>query len=108
MNKRKLTESYIQAFNDKNTDKVLSLCSKDIYLKDPSNEIYGQAQLKSFLKDFFKNDISFCARGIIVGDEKSRDHSVIHFSLTVNDERFAGVDIIQWEGEKIISLVAYL
>jgi ketosteroid isomerase-like protein len=109
MNKRQLTLNYTKAFNDKNIDAVLALVDDEIYLKDPSNEIFGKEQLRGFLKDFFKNDISFSAREVISDDETTNlAHSMIHFTLRVNDEIFNGADIIKWKDGKIISLIAYL
>jgi hypothetical protein len=108
MNKRQLTLSYIKAFNDKNLDEVLLLCDENIYLKDPNNELFNKKELKDFLLDFFKNDISFSAKEIITDDETKHNHSTIHFTLKVNDKTFDGVDIIKWKDDKIVSLIAYL
>lgn len=108
MNKRQLTLSYIKAFNDKNIDEILLLCDENIYLKDPSNELFNKKELKDFLLEFFKNDISFSAREVITNDETKDDHSVIHFTLKVNNQILDGVDIIKWENNKIVSLTAYL
>lgn len=108
MNKRQLTLSYIKAFNDKNIDEVLLLCDENVYLKDPNNELFNKKELKDFLLEFFKNDISFSAKEIITDDETKDDHSVIHFTLKVNDQIFHGADIIKWKNSKIISLIAYL
>jgi hypothetical protein len=108
INKRKLTLSYIKAFNDKNIHEVLLLCDENIYLKDPNNELFNKKELKDFLLDFFKNDISFSAKEVITDDETKHDHSTIHFTLKVNDETFDGVDIIKWKNGKIVSLIAYL
>lgn len=108
MNKRRLTLSYIKAFNDKNIDEVLLLCDENVYLKDPNNELFNKKELEDFLLEFFKNDISFSAKEIITDDETKDDHSVIHFALKVNDQIFHGADIIKWKNGKIISLIAYL
>jgi hypothetical protein len=108
MNKRQLTLSYIKAFNDKNIDEVLLLCDENIYLKDPKNELFNKKELKDFLLEFFRNDISFSAKEVITDDETKHNHSTIHFTLKVNDQTFDGVDIIKWENNKIVSLIAYL
>ena len=108
MNKEKLTLSYVKAFNDKNIEAILMLCDDNIYLKDPSNEIFNKLELKEFLLKFFENDISFSAKDIITNDETKHDHSVIHFVLRVNDKFLNGVDIIKWKDNKIVSLIAYL
>ena len=101
---KQLTLKYINAFDAKDIDKVLNLCSDDIYLKDPENEIFNKTDLKNFLTNFFKNDISFTASKIIC----EQNTSVIHFKLSINGEMLKGVDIIDWQDQKIRSLVAYL
>jgi hypothetical protein len=107
-NTRQLTLNYVKAFNNKNINDVLTLCDDNIYLKDPNSEFFNKNEFKRFLIDFFKNDISFTAKEIITDDITEKNHSVIHFTLQVNDKTFCGVDIIEWQDEKIVSLIAYV
>ena len=101
---RRLTEEYIQNFNDKDITSVLSLMSDEFTLKDPGNFIEGKDDCEEFLKDIFSNEISFNALDIF----EDGSHSIIHFEITLNEKTLNGVDIIEWAEGKMISLVAYL
>jgi hypothetical protein len=108
MNKIQLTSAYVKAFNDKNIDAILSLCDDNIYLKDPDNELFSKEEFRMFLLAFFKNNISFTAKQIITDNQIKDGYSAIHFKISINDKNFNGVDIIEWKGSKIASLIAYL
>ena len=102
---KKLTQSYIKAFNDNNIDELSLLVDNDVVLIDPSNKIEGKVNLINFLKELFdSNSISFSSKLLI----SEGDISVIHFDLQVNQDSLSGVDIIKWRNGKIISLTAYL
>jgi hypothetical protein len=102
---KKLTQSYIKAFNDNNIDELSLLVDNDVVLIDPSNKIEGKINLINFLKELFDgNSISFSSK-LLISEE---DISVIHFDLQVNQDSLSGVDIIKWKNGKIISLIAYL
>lgn len=102
---KKLTESYIKAFNDNDIDELSLLVDNDVVLIDPSNKIEGKINLINFLKELFDgNSISFSSKLLI----SEGDISVIHFDLQVNQDSLSGVDIIKWKNGKIISLIAYL
>ena len=102
---KKLTQSYIKAFNNNNIDELSLLVDNDVVLIDPSNKIEGKVNLINFLKELFdSNNISFSAKLLI----SEGDISVIHFDLQVNQDSLSGVDIIKWRNGKIISLIAYL
>jgi ketosteroid isomerase-like protein len=106
MNKklRALTEKYVEEFNNKNLPEVLSLMDENFKLTDPGNHIEGRADCGQFFKNLFINDISFHAHNIFVDG----DHSIIHFKIKINDKTLHGTDIIKWNNNKMISLVAYL
>tara|TARA_B100001939_G_C16672120_1_gene500730 strand:+ start:70 stop:393 length:324 start_codon:yes stop_codon:yes gene_type:complete len=102
---KKLTESYIKAFNDNDIDELSLLVDNDVVLIDPSNKIEGKMNLINFLKNLFdSNSISFSSKLLI----SEGDISVVHFDLQVNQDNLSGVDIIKWKNGKIISLIAYL
>ena len=102
---KKLTESYIKAFNDNDIDELSLLVDNDVVLIDPSNKIEGKINLINFLKELFDgNSISFSSKLLV----SEGDISVIHFDLQVNQDSLSGVDIIKWKNGKIISLIAYL
>jgi dTDP-glucose pyrophosphorylase len=100
------TQSYVRAFNRGDIKKILGFFSEYATLVDPGNNLNGKSELEIFLIDFFEinQDVIFSANKILVDE----DTSIIHFSLSLQNKVFKGVDVITWEDGLIKSLEAYL
>lgn len=105
---RNLTEKYVDAFNSKNIEGVANLLHDDVVLTDPNVEqLSPKETVIAMISNLFANiddTFSFVAKLILVQDH----NSVIEFVLTIDKQVFIGVDLIQWEGNKIKKMVAYL
>lgn len=104
---RKLTKEYIYAFNSKSLEHIRELMNDTFILEDPViKRVEGkEASLKVISKMFEDNDnVSFSAKKIYV----SGLTSIIEFNLKLDDLNITGVDIIEWENEKMTELRAYL
>jgi len=104
---RELTHGYIQAFNARRIEKVADYMAQDFALTDPSVfNLTPKTKVLDYIQDLFdaNEELSFVANRILVDG----NISVIHFSLTIGNTILDGVDVITWEGEKMIEMHAYL
>lgn len=104
---KKLTEGYVKAFAEKSLAQVMDYFAPSASLTDPSHSLIGKEQIKTMLLDLFTQvkDLSFIAKNILIDQKKS----IIEFELTLDNKKFKGVDMIDWNNKgKITSLNAYL
>ncbi|ARR01041.1 MULTISPECIES: nuclear transport factor 2 family protein [Campylobacter] len=102
-----LTKQYIKAFNNKNLDEIAKLLDESFILQDPVvRKISGKNKCLNAIEDIFKsaNKLSFNAKNIY----QDKNATFIEFILILDGLKLEGVDIIEWKGEKIVELRAYL
>jgi len=104
---KELTQEYIFAFNSKDSEKLSNLFIDDFALEDPVvKRIEGKENVLKAIQNIFdsSNQLSFKAENIFVDG----NISIIEFILTLDDTVLTGVDIIEWDGNKMTELRAYL
>jgi len=104
---RQLTEIYVYFFHNKNLAGVEALLTDTMCLEDPAiKRVEGKSKVIEYVKSIFDGnpDLEFKQKQILVDGNRS----VIEFQLILNGEAHQGVDLLQWEGNKIDKLVAYL
>ena len=104
---RELTKKYVQAFNSRNIEKVAELLIEDFSLEDPVvKRIEGKSKVLEAIKGIFNScqELSFKAKNIY----QDNDTTIIEFVLILDSTVLSGIDIIEWEGEKMKELRAYL
>jgi dTDP-glucose pyrophosphorylase len=102
------TKKYITAFDNKNLAQIEFLFSTDFTLKDPNVSITGKEKVLTYINDIFKvkNELSFIEKNIHVTDELC---SIIEFELEIDNQKFIGTDVIQWNTELLmLNMNAYL
>ncbi|WP_070968307.1 nuclear transport factor 2 family protein [Vibrio sonorensis] len=103
-----LTEAYVQAFNEKNIEKVCDFFSEGFVLTDPAGTVKGQKAVHNYIKGIFDstNTLLFEPKKILVANEH---YSIIEFNLKLDDSTFLGTDIITWDANgKMVTMDAYL
>lgn len=105
---RKLTESYVRAFDEKNLSAVAELMEENFFLTDPEvTELTPKASVLEYISVLFEENgppFSFEADRILVDG----NYSVIEFRLILGEAALKGIDIIEWEGKKMTSMRAHL
>jgi ketosteroid isomerase-like protein len=104
---KSLTEQYVAAFGARNLDAVAALLSDDFSLEDPVvKRIEGKAAALDMMGKMFAGcqQLSFKARNIYVDGATT----LIEFTLQIDSTQLQGVDIIEWRGDKMHALRAYL
>lgn len=104
---RELTKKYVQAFNSRNIEKVAELLIEDFSLEDPVvKRIEGKSKVLEAIKGIFNScqELSFKAKNIY----QDNNTTIIEFVLILDSTVLSGIDIIEWEGEKMKELRAYL
>ena len=102
-----LTKQYIEAFDSKDLRRVSELLNDEFALEDPIvKRVEGKSNALKKIDEIFKGckELSFHAKNIFVDGNTS----VIEFRLSLDDTVLKGVDIIEWNYEKISELRAYL
>lgn len=106
-NLARLTEDYVKAFNDKDLALVADLMADDFTLTDPSVTSLGpKDKALAFIANLFKShpSLSFESHKIIC----DTPYTALHFSLTLGDVIYDGVDLITWREGRMICMEAYL
>lgn len=102
------TQEYIKAFDSKNINDVAQFFADNSELFDPANPhgVKGKSNIIEMIEGLFKEFelLEFKALNIY----EDNNTTLIEFSLTLNDKKLQGVDIIEWDDQKITSLRAYL
>jgi ketosteroid isomerase-like protein len=104
---RALTQGYVLAFNSRSLENVADYMAQDFALTDP--EVFNltpKPKVLNYIQELFdaNEGLSFVANRILVDGNAS----AIHFSLTLCKTVLDGVDLITWEGEKMVKMHAYL
>ena len=106
-NLKTLTEEYTKAFDNKDINSLKSMLTEDFILEDPVvQKVVGRENaLKKILEIFNGAEkLSFQAKNIY----QEGNTTMIEFNLTLDDVKLKGVDILDWEQDKIKQLRAYL
>lgn len=104
---RKLTETYVAAFNGKDLPGCAALMHDDFALEDPVvKRVEGKKAVLAVVGGMFEANakLSFRARNIFV----DANTSLIEFVLELGGKVLTGVDVIEWRGDKMAELRAYL
>ncbi|EAK0465962.1 nuclear transport factor 2 family protein [Campylobacter upsaliensis] len=104
---KNLTKAYIKAFNDRNLESVGALLDEDFILQDPAvKRIEGKQKALEAIENIFNSckNLEFKAKNIY----KDGQTTFIEFVLKLDEVRLEGVDILEWQGDKIKELRAYL
>ena len=104
----KRTQEYIKAFDSKNIDEVSQFFADESELFDPANPngVKGKSNIINMIEGLFKEFEILEFKAINIFEDKNT--SLIEFKLILNDKTLTGVDIIDWQDNKITSLRAYL
>ncbi|EOD6326273.1 nuclear transport factor 2 family protein [Campylobacter upsaliensis] len=104
---KNLTKAYIKAFNDRNLESVGALLDEDFILQDPAvKRIEGKQKALEAIESIFSSckNLSFSAKNIYEDGQTT----FIEFILKLDEVNLEGVDILEWQGDKIKELRAYL
>lgn len=104
---KELTKKYVEAFNNKDLEKVSELLLPEFSLEDPVvKRIEGREKVLETIDGIFKSctHLSFKAKNIYQDNQTS----IIEFDLTLDDVTLSGTDIIEWKENKMKELRAYL
>ncbi|ELS3708851.1 nuclear transport factor 2 family protein [Campylobacter upsaliensis] len=104
---KNLTKAYIKAFNDRNLESVEALLDEDFILQDPAvKRIEGKQKALEAIESIFSSckNLSFSAKNIYEDGQTT----FIEFILKLDEVKLEGVDILEWQGDKIKELRAYL
>lgn len=104
---KKLTKQYIEAFDSKNIDKVAELLADDFALEDPViKRVEGKENVLQTIKGIFDSceRLSFMAKNIYQDNQTT----IIEFELKLDETTLTGVDVIEWEENKLKEMRAYL
>lgn len=102
-----LARKYIRFFNNKDLESVGLLLDEKFALEDPIvKRIEGKQQCLEAIKNIFDSckNLSFSAKNIYKQDTTT----IIEFILKIDEVKLEGVDIIEWRGDKMKELRAYL
>tara|TARA_B110000879_G_scaffold198637_1_gene270580 strand:- start:382 stop:723 length:342 start_codon:yes stop_codon:yes gene_type:complete len=102
-----LTQNYIDAFNSKNLKRISEFLTDDFVLEDPVvKRIEGKDKALSAINNIFTscNNLEFTKRNIYQDNQTT----FIEFILKLDDTVLTGIDIIEWENNKMTELRAYL
>ncbi|MBT5491117.1 nuclear transport factor 2 family protein [bacterium] len=104
---KELTQKYIESFTSKDLDKCAKLFTEDFVLEDPVvKRIEGKEEVLKAIKGIFDSctTLDFSAKNIYQDNQTT----IIEFILKLDDAVLMGTDIIEWEGNKMKELRAYL
>ncbi|AOL22388.1 Ketosteroid isomerase-related protein [Erythrobacter litoralis] len=105
---RTLTHAYITAFHNRDIEGVAALMHEDFVLTDPENEALGPREtVLRFISGLFERagtTLTFLPRTVLVDGARS----VIEFGLTIDQDYLEGIDLIEWQDGRMISMRAHL
>lgn len=104
---KQLTESYIDAFANKDLTAVSALLSEDFVLEDPViKRIHGKSAALVAIGNIFSSckKLDFKAKKVFLDGNST----IIEFILELDGMRLEGVDIIEWQDGRMTELRAYL
>ena len=101
------TRQYVTFFHQRNLAGLRALLTDAFALEDPSvGRLEGKEPVLRYIGEIFKAHpgLAFTARRIIA----DASHSVIEFDLQLGDQLLRGTDVIEWDGDRLKELRAYL
>jgi len=101
------TRKYVEAFSSKDIEAVSALLGNEFVLEDPVvKRVEGKKKVLECIQGIFDSckELDFSAKNIY----QAGNTTIIEFILKFDDTTLNGVDIIEWEQEKMIELRAYL
>lgn len=101
------TQNYVNAFNDRDLDKVATFFTDSFSLTDPAVSLTGKEKVVAYISDLFETnpDLSFKSKSITVDSQRT----VIEFELSLGGKTLIGTDVINWNNDnKMVSMSAYL
>lgn len=103
-----LSERYVAAFAAKDLTAVGACLANDFVLTDPAGTFTGKERVLEYIGEIFAGTerLEFRARNIFV--DEAAAVSVIEFELQIGDKQLVGTDVIEWQGEIMRELRAYL
>ena len=104
---KNLTEQYIKAFDNKDINTIASLLMDNFALEDPVvKRIEGKQDVLNAIEEIFNSckTLSFQAKNIF----QDKQTTIIEFILKLDETVLMGTDIIEWQGDKMLELRAYL
>jgi ketosteroid isomerase-like protein len=105
---RALTHAYVTAFHSRDIVGVAALMHEDFVLTDPENETLGpRDNVLRFISGLFDRagtSLAFRPQTVLVDGA----HSAIEFGLTIGQEYLEGIDLIEWQDGRMISMRAHL
>jgi ketosteroid isomerase-like protein len=105
---RAVTHAYITAFETRDIEGVAALMHEDFVLTDPENEASGPREnvlrFVSGLFDRAGSSLVFRPRTVLADGA----HSAIEFDLTIGQNHLEGIDLIEWQDGRMISMRAHL
>ncbi|WP_318498346.1 hypothetical protein [Photobacterium leiognathi] len=105
---RTRTREYISDFNLRNIDNIACYFSTNFSLTDPNVSIVGKDGVLAYIDSLFSNSLNsaFEHKNILITDSLQ---SIIEFELKIDEKRFNGTDIIEWNHQlEMESMRAYL
>lgn len=102
-----LTRAYVAAFNAKDEAGCAALMTDDFALEDPVvKRIEGRSAAMEAVRGIFGScqALSFVARNIY----QDGNTTLIEFVLTIDGKVLTGIDLIEWQDDKMKELRAYL
>ena len=101
------TYKYVDAFNNKNINQIENIFHKNAVLDEVKKSKFdGINNISKLFEELFKNEV-LKLDVINIEIALQTQTSIIEFNLELNDRVFHGVDIINWEYNKIKRLTAY-
>ncbi len=105
---RTLTHAYVTAFHHRDIEAVAALMHEDFVLSDPENEALGpRDNVLRFIAGIFDRagtSLAFRPKTVLVDGA----HSAIEFGLTIEQDYLEGIDLIEWQDGRMISMRAHL
>jgi hypothetical protein len=101
------TRQYVTFFHQRNLAGLRALLTDGFALEDPTvGRLEGKEAVLRYVGEIFQAHprLTFTARGIVADASRS----VIEFDLQLGDQLVRGTDVIEWEGDRLKELRAYL
>ena len=101
-----ISDEYYKSFNHKNISRIIELMMKTIHLDCPLfNEVNSTKDVNTFYRELFKTkEIRYSINKISYLDD---DSTICHFLLNFKGKRIEGVEILNFENQKISSIQCF-